>query len=107
MSVFLFQSVRELLFNVVKHARVSNARVRMDVTEDARLRITVSDEGAGFDPSVSSAGPRALKSGSAGFGLPRIRERLSLLSGQFIVESEPGKGSRFVLIAPVPIAVRR
>jgi signal transduction histidine kinase len=101
-SVVLFQSVRELLFNVVKHAGVLAAAVSMDVTEDARLRITVSDEGAGFDPSASClGGPGSLQGGTAGFGLCHVRERLTLLGGQFFAESEPGKWSRFVLIVPL------
>jgi signal transduction histidine kinase len=91
-SLLLFQSVRELLFNVVKHAGVASAAVTMGLTEDARLRVIVSDEGVGFDPSFPPKG----------FGLSRIRERLTLLGGHFSVESEPGRGSRFVLIAGPP-----
>jgi signal transduction histidine kinase len=99
--VVLFQSVRELLFNVVKHAKVSAATVTTDLTEDARIRITVSDQGVGFDLSTSRLGQRdELKSAAPGFGLYHIRERLTLLGGQFTAESEPGKGSRFVLIGP-------
>jgi signal transduction histidine kinase len=101
--VLMFQSVRELLFNVAKHAKVSTATITTDLTEDARLRITVSDEGAGFDLSTSSLGRSdELKGAAPGFGLYHIRERLTMRGGQFTAESEPGKGSRFALIAPPP-----
>ncbi len=48
--VLLFQSVRELLFNVVKHAGVKKARVVMSLLDPDRLQIVVSDPGKGFDP---------------------------------------------------------
>jgi PAS domain S-box-containing protein len=93
----LFESVRELLFNVFKHAQVS--RVTVDLTLDANdmLCITVADEGIGFDPV--SVVERA-KAGQVGWGLFSIRERLTLLGGRFDIESTPGQGTRFRLIAP-------
>jgi signal transduction histidine kinase len=93
----LFESVRELLFNAVKHARAE--RVTLDATLDAedRLCITVTDHGVGFDPGELD---ERLKAGGAGWGLFSIRERLMLLGGRLDIESAPGRGSRFRLIAP-------
>ena len=51
--VLLFQSVRELLFNAVKHAKVKTVRLDLTVKSD-RMKIVVSDKGAGFDPSQLS-----------------------------------------------------
>ena len=48
-KVLLFQSVRELLFNVVKHAGAQNASVKMSLTPDQQVRIDVVDKGAGFN----------------------------------------------------------
>jgi CheY-like chemotaxis protein/anti-sigma regulatory factor (Ser/Thr protein kinase) len=95
--VLLFQSVRELLFNVVKHAGVASARVRMSRDGDDSVRITVSDEGVGFDPMAPSD-EGAL---SSGFGLFSLRERLDLLGGRIGVESTPDRGTRVTLLAPV------
>jgi signal transduction histidine kinase/DNA-binding NarL/FixJ family response regulator len=94
-KVLLFESVRELLFNAVKHARVRTVRVNVRQADGA-LQITVSDSGPGFDPS-------ALKpSGElGGFGIFSIRERLSLIGGRIEIDSAPGRGSRFVLTAPL------
>src|SRR5690606_29050438 len=47
--ILLFEAVRELLFNVVKHARVDSARVAMQSVEPDRLEVAVHDAGIGFD----------------------------------------------------------
>jgi PAS domain S-box-containing protein len=93
----LFESVRELLFNVVKHAKVD--RVALDLALDAgdRICITVADEGIGFDPAALE---RRSKDSDVGWGLFSIRERVTLLGGRLDVESAPGRGTKFRLIAP-------
>jgi DNA-binding NarL/FixJ family response regulator len=64
---------------------------------DGRVQIAVSDAGGGFDPAQLRAegGP------SEGFGLFSVSERLGLLGGRMEVDSAPGRGSRFTLVAPV------
>ena len=93
--ILLFQSVRELLFNAVKHAKVKKARVQLRRLGD-HVEVTVSDNGSGFDPEAAM--PRAGKTG--GLGLFSIRERLVLLGGEMEIDSAPGRGSRFRLLAP-------
>jgi PAS domain S-box-containing protein len=93
----LFESVRELLFNVVKHAQVKHVAVDLDLGPDDTLCITVTDEGIGFDPESLLARTTA---GRGGLGLFGIQERLTLLGGRFDIESAPGQGTRFRLIAP-------
>jgi signal transduction histidine kinase len=94
--VTLFRAVRELLFNVVKHAQVRNARVELGHDADSRIRIVVSDDGAGFDPDLVRA-----REGTAGsFGLFSLRERLESLGGQLEVDSAPGRGASIVLLGP-------
>ena len=96
-TVLLFQATRELLFNVAKHAGVKSARVQVSRV-DGRVQITVADQGAGFDPAQL----RAAGGPSEGFGLFSVRERLDLLGGRMEIDSAPGRGSRFTLVAPVP-----
>lgn len=101
-KVLLFQSVRELLFNVVKHAGVREARVELAPHLDGELRVTVRDRGRGFaadDPSTGSAVPRNGDL-AGGFGLFSIRERLQLLGGRMRIRSAPGQGTEVVLVAP-------
>jgi signal transduction histidine kinase len=95
-AVLLFSAIRELLFNVVKHAGVHRARVCVGVTDCDQVRIVVCDQGSGFDP----AGLHGDGVGSGGFGLFSIRERLELLGGKLVVEATPGKGSRVEILAP-------
>lgn len=95
-TILLFQAVRELLFNVVKHAGVRTAQVDMSQT-DGNLRLVVNDQGAGFDP----AHLRSEGGSSLGIGLFAVRERLDLLGGAMEIESSPGRGSRITLLAPL------
>jgi signal transduction histidine kinase/ActR/RegA family two-component response regulator len=92
----LFQATRELLFNVVKHAKVDTACVACG-QQDGHVQITVSDTGAGFDPATLR-----LTGGTAGgFGLLSVRQRLELLGGGLEIASAPGRGSRCTLWAPL------
>ncbi|HZM93107.1 MAG TPA: response regulator, partial [Vicinamibacterales bacterium] len=93
----LFESVRELLFNAVKHAQVNRVMVDLTVNSDEMLCITVRDEGIGFEVArlAEQAGTRQV-----GWGLFSIRERVSLLGGRFEIESAPGHGTSFRLLVP-------
>jgi PAS domain S-box-containing protein len=94
--VVLFQAVRELLFNVVKHAQASHAQIIMRRDADA-LRIIIEDNGAGFDPHALEGDKMR------GFGLFNVRERIEYLGGRMKVRSEPGAGSRITLMAPLQL----
>jgi PAS domain S-box-containing protein len=93
----LFGSVRELLFNVVKHAQVDRVTVDLALGANDTLCITVTDEGLGFDPIELD---ERAKASQVGWGLFSIRERLTLLGGRLEIESAAGGGARFRLIAP-------
>jgi len=95
--IFLFQCVRELLFNVVKHSKTLEAVVEVRRLNDDLIQVTVSDEGVGFDPSMLSK----LWAMGESFGLHSIRERLSLLGGAMEIVSQPGRGTKAVLVAPL------
>jgi signal transduction histidine kinase len=92
----LFQMVRELLVNVVKHARAHRVTVYIK-RHGSNLQITVKDDGVGFDASEVGFCRKRAK----GFGLFNVRERLRYIGGQFKVESEPGRGTRVTLTAPL------
>jgi CheY-like chemotaxis protein len=93
MSVLLFQAIRELLSNVARHAHTHAARVHLRLPGDARVEITVEDQGSGFDPS-------RIEAGKTGFGLFGLRERLAVFDGQITIESCPGGGTRVRITAP-------
>jgi PAS domain S-box-containing protein len=91
LRVFLFHAIREALFNVVKHAKVRTARVRVSCYTPDRITVEIGDEGCGFDPGTA---------GFSGWGLFSIRERAMLLGGEMQVVSAPGKGTCVTLVIP-------
>jgi len=95
-AILLYNAVRELLLNTLKHAGVAQARVSLKRWGE-RLFIEVSDKGAGFDPARARSGRV-----EAGLGLFSIRERLEAAGGTMSIESTPGAGTRVRLVAPVP-----
>jgi len=93
--VLLFQAVRELLFNVVKHAHATQAYVHMLCEPEEQVCIIVGDDGVGFAPALSKTDL------NQGFGLFSIRERLELMGGRIEIESVPSQGTRVRLYAPL------
>ena len=93
----LFESVRELLFNAVKYAQTDRVTLALALDADDQLCITVTDQGAGFEPARLDDRSKA---GQVGWGLFRIRERLTLLGGRLDIDSAPGRGTRVRLVAP-------
>jgi two-component system, chemotaxis family, CheB/CheR fusion protein len=89
----LFQVVRELLFNIVKHANTLQATVTLEQV-DHELRITVSDEGKGFDPITVMSGL------GIAHGLISMRERLALVACYMDVVSTSGIGTSIVIHCP-------
>jgi signal transduction histidine kinase/CheY-like chemotaxis protein len=104
--ITLLQAVRELLFNVVKHAGVRAALVTVDASTEGRVLVTVADKGAGFDTARIAAPGRDGSVVSAGIGLFSIRERLALTGGGVDVESSPGAGTRVTVWVPAVPAER-
>jgi PAS domain S-box-containing protein len=92
----LFEAVRELLYNVVKHAQARGATVSLR-REGGEIRVMVEDDGVGF--ARDSAASRQARGG--GFGLFNVRERLAHFGGRLQVESAPGRGTCVTLVAPL------
>ncbi len=95
-TVLLFQTVRELLQNVVKHARSKRATVRCAVMNDA-LTIDVLDPGVGFEVHAIDRLPTR----QGGFGLFNIRERLKLMGGTIDIHSIVGEGTTVRIRVPL------
>jgi PAS domain S-box-containing protein len=94
-QVLLFQATRELLMNVVKHAKAHTALVKVSGGKQ-KVRIEIIDDGRGFDKRQAFRTDVS----SGGFGLFSIRERLRHFGGHLIIQSEEGKGTRVVMTAP-------
>lgn len=93
LEVMLFQIARELLMNVVRHARAGRCRVTI-AESDKSLKLSVQDNGRGF---IYKPG-NILKSN--GYGLFGITERVKHLGGCFKIESRKGYGTLVCIIVP-------
>jgi signal transduction histidine kinase len=101
-SIVLFQVVRELLINVIKHAQASFVKVTTE-KKDNEIKVIVQDNGAGFDPCAISLATK--KSGQ--LGLFSVRERIGYLGGKVEIESAPGSGSRITIILPLKSVTKK
>ncbi len=81
----LFQTARELLLNVIKHAQVNQAELKLWLDKD-QVVLQVRDEGAGFVPSTNTGEELT-------FGLFHLRERITALGGELTIDSAPGQGT--------------
>src|SRR5208283_2136599 len=70
LTITIYRSVQELLFNIAKHAKTPDGKIEITSLGN-QVRITVSDSGEGFDPSAVK-----LHSVDGGFGLFAVQERL-------------------------------
>jgi signal transduction histidine kinase len=84
----LLRLVQEALGNIQKHAGASHAGLLLEAEGDS-LRLTIEDDGSGFDPSCPSL--------AGHHGLTIMRERADLLGADLQVWSKPGHGTRVSL----------
>ena len=80
----IYRIVQEALHNALRHASADEAIVRFETSDDA-LRVTIRDNGAGFNPQLATR-PTAL-------GLLSMRERAAAIGATFSVMSRPGDGT--------------
>jgi CheY-like chemotaxis protein len=95
LATVLFRSIRELLFNIVKHANADSAVMQAN-SKNGLIHIQVSDPGRGFDLDKI----RSQKDSKGGFGLFNVEERIRFLGGTFHVKSAPGEGTRIDISVP-------
>ena len=92
--MLLFQSIRELLFNVVKHAGILEAKVVLEQVAGWG-QATVIDDGKGFEAEA------VMKDMNTAHGLLVVQDRLNLLGCDMKVISKPGEGTRAVIRFPI------
>jgi two-component system, NarL family, sensor histidine kinase LiaS len=83
--------VQEALANAVKHAQPNRIRLRLH-HQDGQVAVTVTDDGAGFDPSLATQ--------RHGMGLGLMRERVAELGGTLQLDSTPGQGTTVQILLP-------
>ncbi len=98
MRLGIYRIVQEALHNVLRHAAADEALVRLEVHrdqhgDDSCLRVTIRDNGAGFDPE------RAIRPTS--LGLLSMRERAAAIGASFAIDSTPGLGTTVTIERPL------
>ena len=83
-SLCLFRVLQEALHNAVRHSRVRDFDVHLRGARDA-VELTVRDEGVGFDVDAANRG--------LGLGLTSMKERLKLVCGELVIESQATRGT--------------
>ncbi|MEZ4770982.1 MAG: GAF domain-containing sensor histidine kinase [Caldilineales bacterium] len=91
----LFRIAQESLTNVAKHAGATTVTVMLRFAPGT-VCLLIEDDGRGFDANANRMG---------GWGLLGMRERASLLGGQCLIDSTPGKGTRVWTTVPLPAAM--
>jgi signal transduction histidine kinase len=92
-EINLYRIIQEGLSNIVKHSNAENAEINIYKTED-HLDIEIFDDGIGIDINVKE---NKIK----GFGLVNLLNRVNILKGELIVNSEELKGLRLIIKIPL------
>jgi signal transduction histidine kinase len=97
-ALCLFRVLQDASRNAVRHSQVRSFSVDLRGTPDA-IQLTVRDAGRGFD--YQSALRRR------GLGLTSMRERLKLVGGHLVIDSQPAKGTTITAVIPLPTVWRQ
>lgn len=96
LTLTLFRLTQEAINNILKHSNATEAHVKLTFLQEY-IELIISDNGEGFDMSELHKG---VEKDESGFGISSMRERTELLDGEFIIRSEPKKGTRFYFRIP-------
>ncbi len=89
-----YRVIQEALTNIAKHANTDEVSVEFKVTR-TRMKITIRDNGVGFDPNEVFQHYRSS-------GLQGMKERVTILSGKFDIQSAPQQGATISVSIPLP-----
>jgi PAS domain S-box-containing protein len=89
LKLMLFRIVQEQLTNIQKHARANNVSIRIRLV-DGKIRLSIKDDGVGFDPQTKKKG----------IGLSNITSRTQIHNGRVDIRSAPGKGCKLIVTIP-------
>jgi signal transduction histidine kinase len=90
----VFRTVQEAVHNAARHSGATQARVRVEMSEGSRVRVSIQDDGRGFNPSEET-----------GLGILGMQERVTRLGGSLRLDSAPGRGSIVWFDLPLPESI--
>jgi len=94
-AITLYRIIQEALNNIVKHAKAKHVKIDLLIEKD-EIRITIEDDGIGFDVE-SVLNDTSLER----LGMRGMKERVDILNGNFSINSQPKKGCKVVAIFPM------
>jgi two-component system sensor histidine kinase DegS len=94
-EVTIFRLVQELLNNAVEYGHASSVQINLDIGDEL-VRVSVEDNGSGFELTDSLTSPDADR-----LGLATMRERVEMLGGQIRFDSGVGRGTKVSFDLPV------
>jgi signal transduction histidine kinase/streptogramin lyase len=92
-EINFYRIAQECVNNIVKHSGATRAKLKIE-RDDAGLRLSISDNGKGFDTAMMAA----KRANQSGFGLAGIHERARILGGNLSINSGSGEGTTVKLI---------
>jgi two-component system, NarL family, sensor histidine kinase DegS len=95
-KIFLFRIIQEALSNVQKHAKATRVSIQLEIDLEL-LRVTITDNGVGFDMDVVLRDPEKWDH----FGIKGILERARLVGGEAHITSKKGRGTKIVVEVPL------
>jgi len=90
LKLAIYRIVEESLVNIVKHANASSASIKLEMSQNKHLKLTVQDNGQGFDKANSRIG----------VGVAIMQDYTEMTGGEFTIQSTPGKGTSVTAIFP-------
>jgi len=91
-SIAIFRIIQELLLNISKHAKATEAKIEISLIEKF-MNIVIQDNGIGFDEEIIAK--------SDSLGLISVRERVKFLDGEIKLESAKGSGTKISILIPL------
>ena len=92
-EVIAFRTIQTLIRNVREHAQATQVKVMLDMG-DQKLRVTVDDNGKGFDVEA------LMEEDLDKFGYTAMQDRISKVGGTFEIDSAAGEGTRITFTIP-------
>jgi signal transduction histidine kinase len=98
LELVVFRIIQESLNNVAKHSQASMVWMALDLASPDAVRLSVRDDGVGFDPAILDP---LLQRGH--LGLRQMRERVEKLKGTFELYSQEAKGTEIRIVLPLVV----
>ena len=96
LEIVLFRIIQEAISNIIRHAHASVVTIQL-TNQNSHITLRIADDGQGFDPRSAQLS----NSQDSGFGLRGMQERVSIIGGDFDLQTAPGQGTVVTVLVPI------